>query len=109
MKQFVAWLETMEETLRAESVKLAADDRRDEGALAKIRANVYGICKSVFQVLDAEKADAKLNELYTAWGSARSTAQQHEDTEKAAVEEIKMEVLEDVRKKRNHLIGVDAV
>jgi len=106
VKQFMTYLETMEEKLHEESARLAADDRQDESAMAKIRANVYGICKSVFHVLDTDKAVAKLTELYDDWESALRLAREHENTKKVIVEQIKLEVLDDVIKKRNDLIGV---
>lgn len=93
MKQFMAYLDEESELLRQESRRLMADDRRDEGDFAKIRANVYSICKSVFQVLEAQKARTKIVGLRVEWEAALSAAREHNDVKKAVVEEIKLETL----------------
>lgn len=97
MKQFMAYLDSKADFYRQESRRLAEDDRRDEGDLAEIRANVYGICKSVFQVLDAPKAVCKLDGLRNEWEASRRAAQVHGDGKKAAIEEIKLETLAEIQ------------
>lgn len=96
MERFMAYLEDGEARLRQESRRLAADERGDEGDLAKIRANVYGICRSVFQTLGAERGRAKLAELKNAWETALSAAREHGDVKKAVIEEIKLETLAEI-------------
>lgn len=96
MKWFCTVLNERAERLRAESVRLAADHRRDEGDLTKIRANVYGICKSVYQVLGEDKARAKLDELRNTWKVAQAAAREHDDLKKAAIESIKLETLDEI-------------
>ena len=96
MEQFMAYLDERAAFYRQESRRLAADDRRDEGDLAKIRANVYGICKSVFQVLDTEKGQTKLRGLQREWETSLATAREHNDGKKAAIEEIKLETLAEI-------------
>ena len=89
-------LDERAERLRAESLRLVADDRKDEGDLAKIRANVYGICKSVYQVLDEERAWTKLGELRESWETARNAARGHDDLQKAVIESIKLDTLAEI-------------
>lgn len=96
MDNVLSWLEASQERLLKESKTLAADDRRDESDLAKVRANVYGICKSVFQVLDREKAEAKIAGLHTEWEQSRTAALAHDDGKKALIEEIKLEALKEI-------------
>lgn len=96
MEQFMAYLDERAAFCRQESRRLAADDRRDEGDLAKIRANVYGICKSVFQVLDAETAENRLNGLHREWETSLAAAHANGDAKKAAIEEIKLETLREI-------------
>ena len=96
MEQFMAYLDEKAAFYRQESRRLTADDRRDEGDLAKIRANVYGICKSVFQVLDVEKANAKLAGLRNEWETSLAAARGHNDVKKMAIEEIKLEMLGEI-------------
>ena len=99
MKQFVAYLDEKVESYRQESRRLVADDRRDEGNLAKIKANVYGICKSVFQVQGKEKAQVVLTGLRGEWETSLAAAREHDDVKKAAIEEIKLETLMEIRAK----------
>lgn len=96
MKRFMAYLDEKADFYRQESRRLTADDRRDEGDLAKIRANVYGICKSVFSVLDPEKAQAKLMGLQSEWETSLAAARTHDDAQKAVIEEIKLETLAEI-------------
>ena len=93
---FMDTLDTRAEALRRESCRLAEDERRDEGDLMKIRANVYGICKSVFQTLGRERGSAKLEKLRETWTKALEAARGQEDLEKAAVEQIKLETLDEI-------------
>ena len=96
MEWFMAILEEREERLRRESVRLAEDDRKDEGDLTKIQANVYGICKSIYQVLDGEKARAKLTSLQDSWETSLAAARDHDDLKKASIETIKLETLAEI-------------
>jgi len=96
MEQFMAYLDEKAAFYRQESRRLTAGDRRDEGDLAKIRANVYGICKSVFAVLDEDKAKAKLAGLSCEWETSLVAAREHNDMKKAIIEEIKLEALSEI-------------
>lgn len=96
MEQLLRFLEDGEARLRQESRHLAADERGDEGDLSKIRANVYGICRSVLETLGPERGSAKLAELKSVWEAALSTAREHGDVKKAVVEEIKLETLAEI-------------
>ena len=99
MEKFVTYLDQQAARLREESRKLAADHRRDEGDLTKICANVYGICKSVFQVLDSRKAKAKLTGLHDTWSKNLEAAREHDDVKQAVIEEIKLETLAEIQGK----------
>lgn len=96
MEWFMRILDDRAERLRQESARLAADERRDEGDLAKIRANVYGICKSIYQVLDGETARARLEGLRGSWETSQAAARSHGDLKQAAIETIKLETLSEV-------------
>ena len=99
MEKFMAYLDEQAARLREESGKLAADHRKDEGDLTKIRANVYGICKSVLQVLDRGKAKAKLTELHDTWSKNLDVVRGHGNVKQAVIEEIKLETLAEIVKK----------
>ena len=97
MEKFVTYLDEQAARLREESRTLAADDRRDEGDLTKIRANVYGICKSVLQVQDSGKAKAILTGLHDTWSKNLEMARGHDDVKQAVIEEIKLETLAEIQ------------
>ena len=99
MEQFMTYLDEQAARLREESRQLAADHRRDEGDLAKIRANVYGICKSVLQVQGSVKAKAILTGLCDTWSKNLETAREHDDVKQAVIEEIKLETLTEILRK----------
>lgn len=99
MKDTIDYLNTREAWYREESARLASDERRDEGDLAKIRANVCGICKAVLQTLPADKAREKLHELCRLWGAAREKAMAHDDRQKAVIEEVKLKTLNEICKR----------
>ena len=99
MEKFMTFLDEQAARLREESRRLAADHRRDEGDLTKIRANVYGICKSVLQVLDREKAKVKLTELRDTWSKNLEMAREHDDVKQTVIEEIKLETLDEILRK----------
>lgn len=96
MEQFMAYLDTSMARLLQESSARTADERKDEGDLLKVRANVYGICKSIFQVLDEKRGRAKLNELENTWEKALEEARKYGDVKKTVIEEIKIETLNEI-------------
>ena len=96
MEKFMTYLDEQAARLREKSSRLTADHRRDEGDLAKIRANVYGICKAVLQVLDSGKAKTKLTELHSIWSKNLEMARAHNDVKQTVVEEIKLETLSEI-------------
>ena len=80
------------------------DARQDEADLTKIRANIYDICATIGNVVckntpEGEREAAwlkKLEELPKNWRIALEMAQAHDNGQRAAVEELKLEALEDV-------------
>ena len=99
MEQFMIYLDEQAARLREEGRQLAADDRRDEGDLSKIRANVYGICKSVIQVQGSEKAKTILTGLHGTWSKNLEIAREYGDVKQAVIEEIKIETLSEILRK----------
>lgn len=103
MKTIVDYLEEQTAFWTAEGRKLTADDRRDEGNLTKIRANVYGICATVLRAVGMEKGGERILGLRDTWETALIAARTHHDAEKVLVEEVKLEVIGDVLKKLNEV------
>lgn len=101
---FVARLDSMLEMLKQEELKLVAENRKDEAAMVRIRANIAGIGKTVWQAVErTEKAEdrkrvycAKMDALRVAWQESRTRAEKYADQDKVMIEEIKLEQLEKV-------------
>ena len=96
MKEIMDWFEDCSAFWAEESRQLSSGGRKDEGDLAKARMNVYGICRSVVQVLSEDMARAKLCGLRGEWETALAAAREHNDVKKAVIEEIKLEALSEV-------------
>lgn len=96
MKEFLTYLDERAVFWTEEGRGLAADDRRDESNMAKIRANVYGICKSVLTVQGKERAKPILNGLKNTWGKNLEMAREHDEVKQAVIEEIKLETLREI-------------
>lgn len=106
MSEYITYLEKrMTETAKEEK-RLIAAECKDEANLEKIKNNVYGICKTMYEVAQKQtkrKDEAanfynrKLEHLETTWGEAYEKAKQFSDAEKVLVEEIKLAVLKEAR------------
>lgn len=105
MNAFLKELEQTAADLRQQAKALAADCRQDDADLTKIRANIYEICATIGNVVckmhpeDQREAAylKKLEELPRNWQVALEAAQTHGNTQRAAVEQLKLEALADVR------------
>ena len=79
----------------------------DEANLQKIRANIYGICRTVFEVVSKTKSGEELREEYANkldnlpknWVESYEKAKLHNDVAKILIEETKLEVLKEVKAK----------
>ncbi len=104
MEAFVKELQAIAGELRQQANAFAADRRQDDADLTKIRANIYDICATIGNVVyknaAPEQQEAvylkKLEELPRNWRIALDAAQAHGNGQRAAVEELKLEALEDV-------------
>ena len=86
---------------------LAADDRKDEGNIEKVRANIYEIFKTVFSVAervcgtdDMAKKDfflQKAEQIPESWKTAYENAKQHGDAEKMLIESTKLDTIQEIR------------
>ena len=99
-KEFTAYLAACTESCREQIKKLSSDGREDEAVFAKIKLNVYDIFKTVFNALgDEEKFLGKLTEIPAAWQASLEKAEAHGDSEKAHIERIKLETVNEIREK----------
>ena len=102
MEDFIAYLESRIAEGKAEIASLKAAGRKDDANFAKIRTNIFDVCRTVSRALtDRPGAGigavrAQLERFRTSWGAALEKAQQHGDVSAAAVEETKLASLADV-------------
>ena len=97
MEGYLAYLDDRAAQLREVSAALAAEQRRDEADLVKVRINVYGICRTIFSVLDRAAYEKKLDELGDTWLAAKELADRHGDVKNAVIGAVKVETLEKIR------------
>ena len=102
MKEFISYLDSRIEEGRAEIAALTADGRTDDANFAKIRTNIYDVCRTVSRTLvdrpgaGIDAIAAQLERFRATWGAALEKAKQHDDISGIAVEETKLAALEDV-------------
>ncbi len=102
MKEFIAYLENKIAEGKAEIATLEAHGRKDDANFARIRTNIYDVCRTVSLALvgrpgaGISAVGAQLERFRTQWGAALEKAKQHENISAAAVEETKLAALEDV-------------
>ena len=102
MKEFISYLDNRIEEGRAEIAALTADGRTDDANFAKIRTNIYDVCRTVSRTLadrpgaGIDAIAAQLERFRATWGAALEKAKQHDDISGIAVEETKLAALEDV-------------
>lgn len=105
MNEFVLYLTSAIEIAQNKEQELIATERKDEANLQKIRANIYGICRTVVQVVAKEKCGNELWEDYLGrldniaknWVKSYEKAKLHNDVEKILIEETKFQVLKEVK------------
>ena len=98
MQGFMAYLESKISEGKEKIIMLEADDRKDDANFAKVRTNIYDICRTISRTLaDRPGAvKAQLDRFRTGWSAALEQAKQHDDIHAVAVEETKLAALEDI-------------
>jgi len=112
MKEFMMYLNSAIETAGKKEQELICTERKDEANLQKIRANIYGICRTVLEVSAKSKSGNELVKEYTEkldnlpknWLESYEKAKLHNDVEKLLIEETKLEVLKEVKEKFRILV-----
>lgn len=96
------------------SEALFKDERKDEAVFEKIKANVYDIFKTVFSVaVNNNKSEEEAKEFFllrmqqisTSWADACKKAEEHQDTQKAHVEQIKLAAAQEIEEKFKEIMG----
>ena len=107
MNEFIKYLNQSIETAQQKEQELIATERKDEANLQKIRANIYGICLTVVQVVAKTKSGEELWQDYKGrldnisknWVESYEKAKTYQDVEKILIEETKFQVLNEVKEK----------
>ena len=104
MGKFIAYLEDKVITCEKEEKQLIASERKDEANLVKVKNNIYGVCKTIYEAVGKNTKSEELNEKYMAkldhlsrtWNESYEKAKEFHDVEKIVVEETKLQVLKEV-------------
>ncbi len=102
MKEFIAYLTERIETCKKEIAGMEADGRRDDADFAKVRLNIYDVCRTVTNALTnrpgfgPETVMSRFEGFRTGWGAALENARTHGDERSIVVEETKLTTLDDV-------------
>lgn len=102
MQAFIRYLESKIEEGKAETARLMEEGRRDDANFMKAHTNIYDICRTVTLALSGRPGagrgavQAQLERFRTEWSAALEKAKQHDDADRAAVEETKLSALADV-------------
>lgn len=102
MKGFIEYLTSRIEAGRKDTEALEADGRHDDADFAKVRTNIYDVCRTVTEALKdrpgagPKAVKAQLERFRATWGPALDRAREYGDARNVVVEETKLEALEDV-------------
>ena len=102
MNEFITYLSNKIEESKAETASLLADGRTDDANFAKVRTNIYDVCRTVSQALMNRPGAglgairAQLERFHTEWSAALEKAKQHGNINGIAVEETKLAALDDI-------------
>lgn len=105
-EQMQAWLSRRAAQARERGTALRADGRGDEANFETVRANVYEIFHTVLGVAartgqgDAHRErsffESRLAQIPQPWRASLERAQAHGDEQKAYIERIKLDALEEI-------------
>ncbi|MBO6014473.1 MAG: hypothetical protein J6P48_03290 [Oscillospiraceae bacterium] len=102
MKEFIDYLSQRIEACKEEIAGLEKSGRQDDADFAKVRLNIYTICRTVTDALQdrpgagAGAVKAQLERFRTEWSAALDRAREHDETRNSVVGEVRMEALGDV-------------
>ena len=106
-QKFELYLEEQIAACEQRRALLIADDRTDEGNFEKVRANVYGIFKTI--LCAAQQACGKddfakkrfflqkAEQIPASWITSYEKAEQHGDVEKMHLERIKLDTVREIK------------
>jgi len=106
--EFLTYIEKQVAECAKKEHALIEESRKDEANMERIKSNVYGIAKSLYQVTEAlaEKHGEehstmfidKFEAVMAPWKMSLEAAEKHNDSEKECVEMIKLAAAEEILK-----------
>ncbi len=111
MEEFIAYLDGKIDEGKTEITALESDGRKDDANFARVRTNIYDVCRTVTRARSdrpgagIEAVRTQLERFRTQWGAALEKARQHDDIGAEAVEETKIAALEDVMARFREVTG----
>lgn len=105
-ENFISYLDQQTSAAQGNITRLIKDNRRDEANFEKIRVNLYQMFKTVFQaasrICSSEEEQlkffsARLRMNDEAWSAALAKATKYNDEARILQEQVKLEVLSEVR------------
>lgn len=107
MNEYIEYLDKTIIELQKEENELIQTNRKDEANFIRIKRNMCDICKTVYNVHAKQKSGDELKEIYITqltkladnWKMSLEKAEKFGDTQKVLIEEIKLEMMEMIKKK----------
>ena len=102
MERFMNYLTQKIDECRELIGALENDGRQDEANFAKVRMNIYDVCRTVINALAArpgagpDAVKAQFERFSREWNAALDKAREHGDHRNTVIGETKIEALEDV-------------
>jgi hypothetical protein len=102
MDTFIQYLTEQIDAGKAEIARLEEDGCRDDADFAKVRTNIYEVCRTVTNALanrpgaGPEAIKKQFENFRTIWGAALANAGKHDDARSIVIEEAKLKALADV-------------
>ncbi len=106
IETFINYLDQRISSIQEDTLRLIADDRRDEANFEKIRANIFQIVKTMLQAsarISQEESErvgfleAKLALFQETWEGYLRKAKEHRDDLKIVQEQTRLEALAEIR------------
>ena len=102
---FLEYIDNKIQGLKTEEVQLKNSYRKDEANLTKVKINICEICKTLYNVSQKEPNGQKAREFYlqkldklsSEWKASLDIAKEYGDIEKTIIEDIKLEVLHELK------------
>ncbi len=108
-KKMVSYFDDRIAACKQRSELLAADDRKDEGNMEKVRANIYEIFKTILSAAEkvcGEDLSAgkifflqKAEQIPENWKISYEKAKRHGDIEKMHIEKTKLDTIQEIKDK----------